>query len=96
MSLAVLWSDEAEETFDNIVLYIENNWGEKHAKKFVQHVQKILKLISDQPYMYKASVSRDVRQAVISRQTSLYYKIHKEYITLLFFWDNRQLDLTTF
>ena len=90
MSLTVFWADEAEETFDNIVLYIESNWGERHAKKFVQHVQKVLKLISDQPQMYKASVNNNVRQAVISPQTSLYYEIHNEHITLLFFWDNRQ------
>ena len=31
MSLEVLWSDEATETFDSIVLFIENKWSEKQA-----------------------------------------------------------------
>jgi len=90
MSLAVLWSDEATETFDSIVLFIENKWSEKQAKVFVNHTQKILSLISDQPYMYKSSINHNVRQAVITPQTSIYYEIHDGFITLLFFWDNRE------
>ena len=90
MSLAVFWSEEADETFEAIVLFIENGWGEKRAEIFVKHTQKVLSLISNQPYMYKASITGSVRQAVITPQTSVYYEIHDDYITLLFFWDNRQ------
>jgi plasmid stabilization system protein ParE len=90
MSLAVFWSDEATETFDNIVSFIEHKWSEKQAAIFVKHTQKILLLISDQPYMYKSSISNDVRDAVISSQTSMFYEIHDSYIIILFFWDNRQ------
>ena len=90
MNLAIQWTEEAIETFDNIVLFIENKWGEKQAKIFVKHVQRILKLISSHPYMYKASVESNIRCAVISPQTSIFYEVHGEYITVLFFWDNRQ------
>ncbi len=90
MSLAVFWSDEANSTFDSIVLFIENKWTEKQAAIFVKHTQKILSLIADQPYMYKASHNNNVRQAVISPQTSMFYEIHHEFITILYFWDNRQ------
>jgi plasmid stabilization system protein ParE len=90
MSLPILWSDEASKTFDNIVLFIENKWSEKQAEIFVKHIQKILTLISDHPYMYKASINSNVRQAVISQQTSMFYEIHSNMITILFFWDNRQ------
>jgi len=90
MNLGVSWSDEAVETFDSIVTLIEEKWGEKQTKIFVSHVDKVLHLISSHPYMYKASLSTNVRQAVISPQTSMYYEVHDEFITLLFFWDNRQ------
>ncbi len=90
MSLAIAWSDEATETFDSIVLFIEIKWNEKQAGIFVKHTQKILSLIANQPYMYKASINNNVRQAIISPQTSMYYEIHDTYITILFFWDNRQ------
>lgn len=50
MSLAIFWSDEATETFDSIVLFIENKWSERQAQTFVKHTQKILLLIAEQPY----------------------------------------------
>ena len=90
MSLAVFWSDDATATFDSIVLFIENKWNEKQAEIFVKHTQKILSLIADQPYMYRASLNNNVRQAIISPQTSMFYEIHLEFITILYFWDNRQ------
>jgi plasmid stabilization system protein ParE len=90
MNLAISWSDEAIETFDAIVLFIEKKWSERQAKIFIKQTQKIFSLISDYPYMYKASISSNVRQAFITKQTSVYYEIHKTHITILFFWDNRQ------
>jgi plasmid stabilization system protein ParE len=71
MSLAIFWADEATETFDSIVLFIENKWSLRQAEIFVKHTQKILFLISDQPYMYKASISSNVRKAIITKQTSV-------------------------
>jgi plasmid stabilization system protein ParE len=90
MSLAVFWSDDAAITFDSTVLFIENKWGEKQAELFVKHTNKILLLIADQPYMYKASLNNTVRQTIISPQTSMFYEVHHEFITILYFWDNRQ------
>ncbi len=90
MSLEVFWADEATETLDSIVLFIEYKWGERQAKAFIKHTQRILLLISEQPYMYKASINSGVRQAIISPQTSMYYEIHDGFITILFFGDNRQ------
>ena len=90
MSLAIQWTDEAKETFDSVVLFIEYKWSERQAKIFVKRTHKILSLISKQPYMYKASINNSTRQAFIAPQTSMYYEIHCEHITILFFWDNRQ------
>ena len=90
MSLKVFWSDEATETFDSIVIFIENKWSERQAETYVKHTQRILSLISDQPYMFKASIENNIRQATITPQTSMYYEVHNDYITILFFWDNRQ------
>lgn len=72
MNLAIFWSDEAIETFDSIVLFIEKSWTEKQVKVFVKQTRKVLMLISDQPFMYKGSINNNVRQAFISTQTSLY------------------------
>lgn len=90
MSLEIFWPDEATETFNNIVLFIETERTENEAGSFVKQTQEILFLISEQPYMDKRSINGDVRQASITKQTSMSYEIHEGYITILFFWDNRQ------
>lgn len=90
MSLSVLWTDEAQETFDRIVLLLEDNWGMAAARKFIQDVQKTTTLLQEQPYLYKASPVLNCRQAVITHQTSMFYEVTDNQIIILFFYDNRQ------
>ena len=93
MSLEIFWTDEATETFDNIVLFIETNWTENEVSSFVKQTQNILFPISEQPYTYHRLTDGDVQQAFITKQTSMYYEIHEGYISILFFWDNRQVPI---
>ncbi|MBD1385649.1 type II toxin-antitoxin system RelE/ParE family toxin [Mucilaginibacter rigui] len=93
MSHAIYWTDEAHETFDAIVLIIEDKWGFKQAGVFVKRVQQILSLIAEQPYLFRASITHDLRQAIISKQTSMFYEVKENSINILFFWDNRQEPL---
>ena len=90
MSLAVSWTDDAQETFQYTVYQIENKWGTGSAEKFVRDTHKIINTITSQPYIFKASFSNNIRQAFISKQTSMFYEIHSAHIAILFFWDNRQ------
>ena len=78
------WTEEATETFDQIVLTIENKWGTKQAGVFVRRVQRVLQLITQQPYLFKASITNNLRQAVISKQTSMFYEITSTTIIILF------------
>jgi plasmid stabilization system protein ParE len=90
MSLVVAWTDDAQETFQHTVNQIENKWGTKSAEKFVRDAQKVINTISTQPYLFKASFTQNIRQAFISKQTSMYYEVHTAHISILYFWDNRQ------
>ena len=90
MSLAIVWTDDAQETFDYIVNFIEYKWGQASAEKFVKTAHKSINAISAQPYLYIASISSNVRKAVITKQTSMFYEVHDTHVTVLFFWDNRQ------
>nr|WP_294944911.1 type II toxin-antitoxin system RelE/ParE family toxin [uncultured Mucilaginibacter sp.] len=93
MIRSIEWSDEAKETFDVIVLIIEDKWSTRQASVFIKRVRRVLQMIAVHPDMYKASISGDVRQAVISKQTSMYYKVEERSIIVLYFWDNRQEPL---
>ncbi|WP_269240330.1 type II toxin-antitoxin system RelE/ParE family toxin [Flavobacterium limnophilum] len=89
--MKVVWSENAETTFDVIVLYIEAKFGVISAKKFIRKVDSVIHSISKQPYIYKSSnFNNKVRKATITKQCSLFYEINKETIQLSYFWDNRQ------
>lgn len=89
--MKVVWSENAETTFDIIVLYIESEFGIISAKKFITKVDSVIHSISIQPYIYKSSsFNNKVRKASISKQCSLFYEINQETIQLNYFWDNRQ------
>lgn len=90
MSLAIAWTDDAKQTFDDTVIQIESKWGTRSAERFVREAHKIINSISNQPYLFKASYTENVRQAFITRQTSMFYEVHSAHIVILFFWDNRQ------
>jgi len=90
MSLAVAWTPEAKETFEHTVNMIENKWGTRSAEKFVWNAHKIISTIAIQPYIFKWSFAQNTRQAIITKQTSMFYEVHSSHILILFFWDNRQ------
>jgi len=72
------------------ILQIEAKWGATIAGRFVKETNRVIDAISLQPYLFKSSLQENVRQAFISKQTSMFYEVHSAHITILFFWDNRQ------
>jgi plasmid stabilization system protein ParE len=92
MVLNVRWTPESEDTFSDIINYLEQEWTEKEIRKFAQKTQKIVSKIAKNPRMFKASGKVEIRRAVITKQTSLFYHINEvsNLITLLAFWDNRK------
>jgi plasmid stabilization system protein ParE len=91
MALKIRWAKRAEKSFDGIIVRnIEENWSEKSAKKFVQQTNKVLNLMSENPNMFPESQKKGIRKGLITKQTSVYYKVFKDIIRLIIFWDNRQ------
>ncbi|MEX8549205.1 MAG: type II toxin-antitoxin system RelE/ParE family toxin [Mucilaginibacter sp.] len=90
MALTINWSDGAIADFKQITKFINNRWSEKDATKFVLKAESIIKVILNQPYLYPESSFNQLRKAIITKQTSVYYLIQGQEIHLITFWDNRQ------
>ena len=90
MALRIDWTTQADRTYENIVLYLEQQWSEREVKNFVIRVNEMLQLISKNPRLYKKSKQKDIHEAVINKHNTLYYKVKSNSIDLLTFWDNRQ------
>lgn len=84
----IFWTDEALESFEKIASDILTTWNYKTAKEFDNTVDEYLKRLSDNPKMCQASKKYKIRRCVISKQTSLVYRIKKDTIELLLFIAN--------
>jgi len=93
MSLSVVWSPNAEEDLAEVLLYVEDTFGVDVALRLLDTIEEKVELIAEFPRMYPRSVQRpEIRKAVITRQTSLIYRIWKEEVQILHVWDNRRLS----
>jgi plasmid stabilization system protein ParE len=87
----LIWSDEALINLKNIIDYLESRWTKREIKRFSQLLDKQLKLIEENPYLFAESdKSHGLRKSVLSRQTTIYYRIINYDIRIISLFDNRQ------
>jgi plasmid stabilization system protein ParE len=87
----LVWSDEAIKNLKGIIGYLENNWTQKEIRKFVKLLDKQLALIINNPFLFAQSDhSKGIRKSVLSKQTTIYYRIAVDEIRIITLFDNRQ------
>lgn len=87
----LIWSDEALNNLKGIIDYLENRWTKKEIKKFALLLDKQLKLIEDNPFLFAESdKSNGLRKSVLSKQTTIYYRIIGYEVRIITLFDNRQ------
>ncbi len=89
--MKVIWSKNAEITFEAIVDHVENDFGKIVAKESVAKTNKIILTLAVFPFAFeKSTFKENIRKAIVNKQCSFYYEINKTEIQLLYFWDNRR------
>jgi len=87
----IIWTDESLKGLKNIMLYLEDRWTKKEIKKFAKLLDKQINLIRKNPTLFPLSGrSMEVRISVLSRQTTIYYKIIENNVYLVSLFDNRR------
>ncbi|WP_462265947.1 type II toxin-antitoxin system RelE/ParE family toxin [Mucilaginibacter sp.] len=91
MGLSIVYTPAAKSTYRNIHQFITTNFGKSSAEKFSAKAEKTIRLIAEQPLMFKSSeIAENVRIGFITKQCALFYRVEKNEVQLLYFWDNRQ------
>ncbi len=93
MAVKIIWSNEAEITFEKNIDYLQKNWTDKEISGFIKQTNFILSRIEVNPLMYMASPkSRFIRKAPINKYIILYFRyyISKKQVVLLSFWHSKQ------
>ena len=94
MSLKIFYTPRSKDTLESVYNFISNQFGSNSADKFALKAEKTIVLIAEHPFMFKASsIDKNVRIGLISKQTSVFYRVTETSVHLLFFWDNRQKPL---
>lgn len=94
MALNIFYTKRAKETITSVYIFIQQKFGDHVADKFIKKTEKTIKLISEQPYMFKeSSFELNVRIGLITKQTSIFYRVNNNSIHILFFWNNLQEPL---
>jgi plasmid stabilization system protein ParE len=87
----IVWSDEALTNLKSIIKYLEKRWTKREISNFAQLLDKQLKRIESNPFLFpETENSNGLRKSVLSRQTSIYYRIVKFEIRIITLFDNRQ------
>jgi plasmid stabilization system protein ParE len=91
--MRVYLSKLAERRLDNLLVYLENEWGDSTKAKFLSKVREEFEALSSYPYSCKKTETfSDLYVCVITKQTSALFRIleHTEEIEIVTLFDNRQ------
>jgi len=90
MNKPVLWTLEAERTFNDIIDYLIKKWSQNDANNFVDLTMNVINLISRHPKMFRKVNQSGMHEALITKHQLLIYQIYDEKIVLFAFWDTRK------
>lgn len=89
MPLQIRYSQRAKSEYKELLAYIILNFGIQKATDTDAVFEKLIHQISENPKMYSLfDEHKNIRKCVISKQTSLYYRISGKYIELVSFRGN--------
>jgi plasmid stabilization system protein ParE len=91
MDYKIFWSEEALSNLEEILDYLNERWTQKEINKFKNKLNKQLEIISRFPTIFPVSnYHPNLRKAVLSKQTTIFYKIQDNIIYLAYLFDNRK------
>lgn len=90
MAKKIIWTPEAELSFECVIEYLKEKWSDKETRKFIVKVNEVVQHISSHPLAYRSAGKEDVREAVITSHNILLYRITKDAIYILYIWDTRR------
>ncbi len=91
MALKIYWTKRADKKFDQILNYLQDEWGENVANAFIKKVYDFLDILSEFPEIGTIENKRKgIRGFTIIKQVNVFYRISGDKLILLNFFDNRQ------
>lgn len=78
MAVKITWTPQAEQGFDDIIVYIRKHWTEREVFSFINEVRDFLSLLKNNPRLLQSSPSKkDLYRGPINRLTILTYRFNR-------------------
>ena len=91
MPKPIIWSPLSENDFENILNYLNKNWGIKVASNFIELTENLLNQIAINPRQFPIIYKRKkVRKCVLTKHNTIFYRDGKTNIEILRIYDTRQ------
>jgi len=90
MALTIRWSTRADIKLDQLIIYLETEWGENVVKAFMRKLYDFLEILSEFPEIGAMQYpEKQIRGFALTKQVSIFYRIDDNQIVLLDIFDNR-------
>ena len=90
MAKKIIWSSKALASFDRIIKHLEKDWTAKEIEKLILNTKKVLQQIESGSVKFRSSGKRDIHEVLVTKHNLLIYRLKKNQIDLLVFYDTRQ------
>lgn len=87
----IFWTDHALGELKATLDFLEAYWTDKELRNLALELEKTLRLISQNPFLFQSSDFRKgIRRVVVAKLNTMYYRINADSIEILSFFTNRQ------
>ena len=91
MDYKLRWSEESIRNLEEILDYLHNKWTDKEVNNFKKKLSYQIDLIIQNPFMFPSSIHKNnLRKAVLSKQTTIFYEIIDKVIFLAYIHVNKK------
>lgn len=89
--LDIKYSTRAEKEYFKLLDYLVDEFGSTTADKVDKKIEETLSIISHNPTLYPESKEKKgTRRCVLSKQTTIYYRVKKKNIEIVTLWSNKK------
>jgi len=90
MAERIVWTIRARKSFNRIISFLEEEWGERVTANFVRRAYDIIELLAEHPSLGSLEkADEQIRGFPITEHNRLFYRVTEDGIILLNFFDTR-------
>jgi plasmid stabilization system protein ParE len=83
MAYEIIWTAEADNDFQSIILYLKKHWSDYSAEKFADRIMKKLERLASMPYKPRFTSQPNIQMIKLDKKNVLFFTIEDNYMLLL-------------